>query len=97
MLGSLYMAVPSLHIVLTCAEQQPGARDVLQLATMLIAALDHSGENRTESSSDVYWPRAPGRPDGSELEALSHELNAAGDGSHGHALPHRADRKRVRL
>ena len=39
MLGSLYMAVPPLHIVLTCAEQQPGARDVLQLAAMLIAAL----------------------------------------------------------
>ena len=34
MLGSLYMAVPSLHIVLTCAEQQPGARDVLQLAAI---------------------------------------------------------------
>ena len=34
MLGSLYMAVPPLHIVLTCAEQQPGARDVLQLAAI---------------------------------------------------------------
>lgn len=98
MLGSLYMAVPSLHIVLTCAEQQPGARDVLQLAAMLIAALDHSGENRTESSSDVYCRALRGDLMGSELEALSHEHQLpAGDGSHGHALPHCANRKRVRL
>ena len=82
MLGSLYMAVPSLHIVLTCAEQQPGARDVLQLATMLIAALDHSGENRTESSSDVYCRALRGDLMGSELEALSHE----------HQLPQEMDR-----
>ena len=82
MLGSLYMAVPPLHIVLTCAEQQPGARDVLQLAAMLIAALDHSGENRTESSSDVYCRALRGDLMGSELEALSHE----------HQLPQEMDR-----
>ena len=82
MLGSLYMAVPPLHIVLTCAEQQPGARDVLQLAARLIAALDHSGENRTESSSDVYCRALRGDLMGSELEALSHE----------HQLPQEMDR-----
>ena len=45
-------------------------RDVLQLAAMLIAALDHSGENRTESSSDVYCRALRGDLMGSELEAL---------------------------
>ena len=53
MLGSLYMAVPSLHIVLTCAEQQPGARDVLQLAAMLIAALDHEHQLPQEMDGTV--------------------------------------------
>ena len=63
MLGSLYMAVPPLHIVLTCAEH-------------------HSGENRTESSSDVYCRALRGDLMGSELEALSHE----------HQLPQEMDR-----
>ena len=57
-------------------------RDVLQLAAMLIAALDHSGENRTESSSDVYCRALRGDLMGSELEALSHE----------HQLPQEMDR-----
>ena len=49
---------------------------------MLIAALDHSGENRTESSSDVYCRALRGDLMGSELEALSHE----------HQLPQEMDR-----
>ncbi len=72
-MGKLYIAIPKLHVVLTAAEQLSGARDVLQLAAMLLTALEQTGEGRTESSSDVYCRALRGELIGSELEALSHE------------------------
>lgn len=81
-MGNLYVNVPNTRVVLMCPEQHPGARDVIQLAASLLAALDHSGESKTESSNDVYCRALRGDLMGSELEALSHE----------HQLPQEMDR-----
>ncbi len=72
--GNYYLYVPHTRMVLSCPEQLPGARDVIQLAASLLSALDCSnGENRTENSCDVYCRALRGDLMGSELEALSHE------------------------
>lgn len=72
--GNYYLYVPHTRMVLSCPEQLPGARDVIQLAASLLSALDCSnGESRTENSCDVYCRALRGDLMGSELEALSHE------------------------
>ena len=70
--GQLYLAVKQPAVVLACPENVPGAKDLLMLGGALVSSLG-SGENRAETSHDVYRRALRGELVGSELAALSHE------------------------
>ena len=70
--GELYLSVRQPAVVLTCPEDRPGARDILILGGALLGAMG-AGENRAETSHDVYRRALRGELAGSELAALSHE------------------------
>ncbi|MBQ8201674.1 MAG: helix-turn-helix domain-containing protein [Clostridia bacterium] len=71
--GNMYLAVPRTNIVLMCAQDHPGAKDVLLLACELVSTLGAAADSHTENSFDVYRRALRGELAGSELEALSHE------------------------
>ncbi|MDD6050488.1 MAG: helix-turn-helix domain-containing protein [Clostridiales bacterium] len=71
--GSKYFSVPKTHIVLSCSASDPGAENVLKLASELVATLSNVNDAYTENSYDVYRRALRGELTGSELEALSHE------------------------
>ena len=70
--GQLYLAVREPAVVLSCAENLPGSRDILILGAALIGSLA-AGDSRTESSHDVYRRALRGELTGSELAAMCHE------------------------
>lgn len=70
--GKLYMATQVGNVVLSCAQDAPGAADVLTLAGALINAMG-SQEMHAENCYDVYRRTLRGDLTGAELEALSNE------------------------
>ena len=70
--GQLYLSVKQPAVVLTCQENQPGARDVLILGGALISSFA-TGDSHAETGHDVYRRALRGELMGSELAALSHE------------------------
>lgn len=70
--GKLYMATQVGNVVLSCAQDAPGAADVLTLAGALINAMG-SQETHAENCYDVYRRTLRGDLTGAELEALSNE------------------------
>ena len=71
--GRMYLAVSGTNLVLACAADQPGARDVLLLAGELVSTLAETKDSHTENRFDVYRRALRGELTGSELEALCHE------------------------
>lgn len=70
--GQLYMATQVGNVVLSCAQDAPGAADVLTLAGALINAMG-TQEMHAENCYDVYRRTLRGDLTGAELEALSNE------------------------
>lgn len=70
--GQLYLAVKQPAVVLSCPDNLPGARDILILGGALVGSMG-AGENRAETSEDVYRRALRAELTGSELAALSHE------------------------
>jgi len=79
-----YCLLPKSHVALACKVMQPGAEQLLKLASELVHALS-TGDSHADTSYDVYRRALRGELTGSELDALSHE----------HQLP--ADMKRCVL
>lgn len=71
--GRMYLAVADSPMILSCAADQPGARDVLLLAAELVSTLSESKDSHAETAFDVYRRALRGELSGSELEALCHE------------------------
>ena len=69
----LYHQIAGMRCVLRCRSDQPGARDVLQLAAALMPALETDRGAHAEDCFDVYRRALRGELTGSELDALTHE------------------------
>lgn len=70
--GKLYLPVKQPAVVLSCADNMPGARDVLTMGEALVISMGNS-ETHTENCYDVYRRTLRGELVGAELDALSHE------------------------
>ena len=70
--GMLFVAVKQPAVVLRCAEDAPGAKDLLIMAAALTANVSHS-DGYGETFVDVYRRALMGELAGAELEALSVE------------------------
>lgn len=77
--GRLYQAIPDAQLALVCQDDYPGAKDLMQLACEMIAAIIASSTPYTENSFDVYRRALRGELAGSELDALSHEYQLPDD------------------
>ena len=69
----MYMPAPGTRYVLRCGAGEPGARDVLVLASQLLTVVSAERSSHVEDRFSVYRRVLRGELTGSELEALVHE------------------------